>query len=188
MPGRTREILRYDEGRSAAWAEGDCSWQAVFLRWKPGRTALHLAENHTPEVCMTAAGHKLNVIAEQKWFEIGAPIAQPARPSGKGGAELSAVGNRRADAPNTLRLPFACYEVTDAARPYFVFYCLWDDRANAQGFKTAGLTYGNRLAPVLAGLRNPGQRSIEIAVTGPENATAAEAALRAELAQLIKPE
>jgi hypothetical protein len=63
---------------------------------------------------------------------------------------------------------------------------LWDDRASAQGFETMGLTYGNRLAPVLAGLRNPGQRSIEIAVSGPDNAAAAEADLRAELEKLIK--
>ena len=48
-----------------------------------------------------------------------------------------------------------------------------------------GLTYGNRLAPVLAGLRNPGQRSLEIAVAGPDNATEAEVALRTELEKLI---
>jgi hypothetical protein len=62
---------------------------------------------------------------------------------------------------------------------------LWDDRASAQGFKTMGLTYGNRLAPVLAGLRNPGQRSLEIAVAGPDNTAEAETALRAELGKII---
>ncbi len=66
-----------------------------------------------------------------------------------------------------------------------MFYCLWDDRASAQGFETMSLTYGNRLAPVLAGLRNPGQRSLEIAVSGPDNAAEAGAALRAELEKLI---
>jgi exosortase/archaeosortase family protein len=152
----TLQILRYDEGRSAAWQEGNLTWEAVFLRWKPGRTAIHLAQNHTPAVCMTAAGHTLNAISPQEWFDV-----------------------------NGLRMPFLAYQVTDAPQPLFVFYCLWDDRASAQGFETMELTYGNRLAPVLAGQRNPGQRSLEIAVAGPDNTADAEAAVRAELEKLI---
>ena len=157
LADRTRQILRYDEGRSASWQEDNLTWQAVFLRWKPGRTAIHLAQNHTPEVCLTAAGYTLNAISPQEWFEV-----------------------------NGLRMPFLAYQVTDAPRPFFVFYCLWDDRAGAQGFETMSLTYGNRLAPVLAGLRNPGQRSLEIAVSGPDNAAEAETTVRAELEKLIK--
>jgi exosortase len=108
LPERTRQILRYDEGRSAAWAADGSKWQAVFLRWRPGRTAIHLAQNHTPEVCMTAAGHTLNAISPQEWFEV-----------------------------NDLRMPFLAYEVTDAARPLFVFYCLWDDRPTSGANVTA---------------------------------------------------
>ena len=156
LGGRTLQILRYDEGRSASWQDGDFSWQAVFLRWKPGRTAIHLAQNHTPEICLTAAGHTLNAISSQEWFEA-----------------------------DGLRMPFLAYRVTDAPQAYYVFYCLWDDRAGAQGFGTMTLTYGNRLAPVLAGLRNPGQRSLEIAVSGPATAAEAEAAVRSELKMLI---
>jgi hypothetical protein len=48
------------------------------------------------------------------------------------------------------------------------------------------LNYGSRLAPVLAGLRNPGQRSLEIALDGAENQDQAEAALRDELQKLIR--
>jgi hypothetical protein len=156
LPERTRQILRYDEGRSAAWAEGGSKWQAVFLRWRPGRTAIHLAQNHTPEVCMTAAGYTLDSISPQEWFEV-----------------------------NGLRMPFLAYQAMDAPRPFYVFYCLWDDRVSAQGFATMSLTYGNRLAPVLAGLRNPGQRSLEIAVTGPASAAGAKAAVRAELEKIL---
>jgi hypothetical protein len=47
------------------------------------------------------------------------------------------------------------------------------------------LTYGNRLASVLAGLRNPGQRSLEIAVAGPTSAETAEVALNKELQKLV---
>jgi exosortase/archaeosortase family protein len=157
LADRTRQILRYDEGRNASWREDNLTWQAIFLRWKPGRTAIHLAQNHTPEVCMTAAGHTLSAISPQEWFEV-----------------------------NGLRMPFLAYQVTDAPRPFFVYYCLWDDRAGAQGFETMSLTYGNRLASVLAGLRNPGQRSLEIAVSGPDNAAEAGTAVREELEKLIK--
>ena len=156
LSANTLEILRYDEGRSAAWQEDNLTWQAVFLRWKPGRTAIHLAQNHTPEVCMTAAGHTLEAISPQEWIDV-----------------------------HGLRMPFLAYRVMDAPQPLFVFYCLWDDRASAQGFETMDLTYGNRLAPVLKGLRNPGQRSLEIAVTGPDNAAEAEANLHVELEKLI---
>jgi len=160
VAGRTRQILRYDEGRSAAWEENGLGWQAIFLRWNPGRTALHLAQNHTPGGCLTAAGHAVEVVAPQRWFDLGGS--------------------------NSVRLPFAIYELTDTARPVYIFYCLWNDRSSAQGFEGAGLTYDLRLAPVLAGIRNPGQRSLEIALTGPETAAAAEASMRTELEQLIR--
>jgi exosortase len=156
LPERARQILRYDEGRSAEWQENGAGWQAIFLRWNPGRTAVHLAQNHTPEVCLTAAGHTLATVSETDWLDV-----------------------------RGLRLPFTACEVTDAPRKFYVFYCLWDDRASAQGFGTTFLTYGNRLAPVLAGLRNPGQRSLEIAVGGVENSSAAENAVREELEKII---
>ena len=156
LADRARQILRYDESRSVAWATDGIEWQAVFLRWNPGRTALHLAQNHTPEVCLTAAGHTLTTVSDPAWLEAGG-----------------------------LRLPFIVYAVANTPRPVYVFYCLWDDRTSAQGRGTMSLTYGNRLAPVLAGLRNPGQRSLEIAVTGVADAGAAENALRAELEKIL---
>ncbi|MGN6642110.1 MAG: exosortase/archaeosortase family protein, partial [Verrucomicrobiota bacterium] len=133
----TRQILRYDGGTSATWDENDLHWQAIYLRWNAGRTALHLAQNHTPAVCLTAAGHTLTGGSELEWIEAG-----------------------------DLRLPFAVYEMSDTSQPVFVFYCLWNDRANQQGFETMALNYGARLTPALQGLRNPGQRSLEIAITG----------------------
>ena len=151
-----RQILRYNEGHSAAWTENDVAWQVIFLRWNPGQTAVHLAQNHTPEICMTAAGHTLTTISEREWFDV-----------------------------RGLRLPFLVCEVTDVPHPFFVFYCLWDDRASAQGQNTMSLTFGNRLAPVLAGLRNPGQRSLEVAVTGVADADDAKNALRDQLKKLV---
>ena len=74
---------------------------------------------------------------------------------------------------------------SNTSKPVYVFYCLWDDRASVQGRGTLSLTYGNRLVPVLAGLRNPGQRSLEIALTGNLEAPQAEAALQSQLEKII---
>ena len=139
-----------------AWAAEGVEWQAVFLRWQPGRTALHLAQNHTPEVCLTAAGHALKTLSDRTWFTVGG-----------------------------VRLPFIVYAVENTSKPVYVFYCLWDDRASVQGRGTLSLNYGNRLAPMLQGLRNPGQRSLEIALTGNLEATQAEAALQSQLEKII---
>jgi hypothetical protein len=62
---------------------------------------------------------------------------------------------------------------------------LWDNRATAQEFQTASLTFGSRLAPVFAGLRNPGQRSLEIAVNDANSADEAKNILRLELEKII---
>jgi hypothetical protein len=157
LPARTLEILRYDDAHSAAWTENGLAWQMIFLRWNPGRTALRLAQNHTPEVCLSAAGHTLEAVGDLHWLDV-----------------------------RGLRLPFQVYRLTDLSQPVFVFYCLWDDRASAQGFDTASLTRSSRLNTVLAGRRNPGERSLEIVLGGVDNAAAAETAVRAELGKILR--
>jgi hypothetical protein len=189
IPSRTRQLLRYDEGRGAAWLENGMGWQAVFLRWKPGRSALNLAGEHTPQGCMLATGRTVNVISKLEWVQISGPpgrqIAsimtdEPTDPGSSGVPPSEFAGT------NCLRLPFAIYEVAEARQTYFIFYCLWDDRAGLQGFERMELTRFNRLAAVLAGVRNVGQRSLEIAITGPRNARVAEITLCAELGKLIQ--
>jgi len=152
----TRRMLRPDEAFSAVWEESGLHWQAVFLRWNPGRIAVHLARNHTPDICLPAAGRKLAAVSELEWYPVGG-----------------------------LALPFRSYTVANETPPLHVFHCLWEERLPDQGFAAAGLTYGSRLAPVLAGRRNTGQRELQIAVWGIEDAAAAEAAVRQELEKLI---
>jgi exosortase len=156
FPQRTRQILRYDEGRNAAWNEDGNQWQVTFLRWNPGRTTLYLAGNHTPEVCMPAAGRKMISASELLWFDV-----------------------------NGLRMPFREYVFEDREHPLYVFYCFWNDHARNQGFTTMGLGYANRLAPVFSGLRNPGQRSIEIAVGGMASEEEAKEKLQRQLTGLV---
>jgi hypothetical protein len=50
------------------------------------------------------------------------------------------------------------------------------------------MTYANRFAPVLAGRRNSGQRSLEIALWGIADQNEADAAFTRELEKLIKVE
>lgn len=154
----SRRLLRFNEGLNASWREGGgLQWQAIFLRWAPGRVAVHLANNHTPEDCLTAAGHRL--VAES-------------------GLHLLSVDG--------LKLPFRCYVTRDETGPVHVFYCLWEDRAAEQFFESEWLSYGNRLRPVLAGRRNCGQRSLELALWGAANDREAEQALGQLLPKIIQ--
>jgi exosortase/archaeosortase family protein len=157
LSDKTKQFLRYDEGCNGVWQPGDGQkWQAIFLRWNPGRIAVHLAKSHTPEVCLTAAGRDL----------VSQSGLRPVRAHG-------------------LELPFRSYVVKDESGPLHVFYCLWEDRANAQSFRTTRMSYANRLAPVLAGRRNSGQRSLEVAIWGIADQNEADAALARELEKLI---
>jgi len=158
LSAAARRILRFDEARNVMWrGPGDLSWQAIFLRWNPGRAAVHLASNHTPEDCLTAAGKEL------LW---------------QSGLKVISV--------HGLDLPFRAYLARDGWGTLNVFYCAWSDRRPARPFGACWLSYRNRLAPVLAGERNLGQRSLELAVRGVANQEEAETAVRSALDQLIE--
>ncbi len=154
---KARQFLRYDEAVNASWDEGGQHFQAIFLRWKPGRTAVHLAKTHTPEACVTAAGRRL---------------------LSKSDVRLCRVAG--------LQLPFRAYVFEGNRAPLHVFYFLWEDRTPQRTFDSARLTYANRLAPVLAGRRLSGQRSLELAIWGCADGEAADAAMREQLAKIVR--
>jgi exosortase/archaeosortase family protein len=157
LSDKTKQFLRYDEAFNGAWQQADGQkWQAIFLRWNPGRIAVQLAKSHTPEVCLTAAGR-----------------------------DLVSQSGLRAVRVHGLEMPFRSYVVKDESGPLHVFYCLWEDRATEQSFRTTVMSYANRLGPVLAGRRNSGQRSLEVAVWGIADQNEADAALARELEKLI---
>jgi len=151
-----RQMLRYDEGKNAQWSDENLLWQVIYLRWNAGRIAAHLARGHTPEVCLTAAGHELEVIPEMKIMTL----------------------------PG-IRLPFRVYSFRSERGPVFVFYCLWEDRRQSLEFGTESLTYDSRLVAVREGRRNLGQRSLEVAVWGLADLPQAEAAMQGQLERLI---
>ena len=132
---RTMQFLRFDEGANAAWTDQDGTrCQAIYLRWNPGRIAVHLARGHTPEVCLTASGHKLT-----------------------GGTEPQTV------AVGGLSLAFDVYHA-EGEGLWVYYSLWEDGFSGESNNATEFLTYGNRLRPVLEGRRNRGQRSLEIAV------------------------
>ena len=60
-----------------------------------------------------------------------------------------------------------------------------NDRAGSRAFATSSLTAGSRIAAVLAGQRNAGQRSLEIALTGVADFAAAQTAVQQLLEKII---
>lgn len=156
---KTRQLLRYSEGLNASW-EQEGHWQAIFLQWNPGRTATRLARGHSPDTCLTAAGNELISVSELQM--------------------LTAKG---------LQLPVRFYTFKGQGGPVYVLYFLWQDRPAGQGFETEPLTWRSRLAAVMAGLRNTGQRSLELALwTGTMEEADARVALENECRQLVYPE
>ena len=158
LPRAAAEILRFNEGESGAWLNEDGTrWQMIALRWFPGRAAVALARNHTPEICLPAAGKKLSAMS--------------------GPLPLTAAG---------VTLPFRCFTTEQNGRPLVVFYTLWEEGAPAQNVATGFLTWSARWQAVRERRRNPGQRVIQIAVAGAREAAHAEELLRAELPRLIQ--
>lgn len=152
-----RRMLRFSEGGNAMWDDGQGRrWQMFYARWNPGRTAVHLAKSHTPEVCLAAIGRKILFASELKTILV-----------------------------HGLALPYRVYVYEVRGHPVHVFYSLWEDRASSQGFKTEQLTLNNRLGPVLEGRRNRGQRSLLTAVWGAEDIRSAESAWQQQLEKVI---
>lgn len=158
LPRAARQILRFNESQSGTWHNGDGTlWQMFYLRWQPGRTAANLARNHTPEICLPAAGKNLRSMADISDLRI-----------------------------SGLALPFRCYVTEGNGKPLFVFYTLWEDGAKEQHAATQFLTWQARFNAVRERRRNPGQRVIQIALSGVPTAMEAEALLRRELPKLIR--
>lgn len=161
FPENARRFLRFDEGRNAAWRDANSRrWQAIFLRWEPGRIGVHVARSHTPEGCLTAAGRTILRRSDVEMLEI-----------------------------NGLVLPVRFYGLRDSGQFLDVLYSHWEDRASGAGRRIdpMQLTYRNRLESVLSGRRNLGQRSIELAVWGCATEDEARATLQAQLEKMVIP-
>jgi len=146
----TRNILKYTDARSAVWTDTDgLRWAMILLRWAPGRTSVQLARSHGPEVCLPASGAVMTA-------DLG---PRPMRIKG-------------------IEFPIHAYTFRTRDQLLYVFYCLWEQRPDADGPQSIAedLTVARRLEAVRKGVRNAGQQAIEIAVSdvaGPEQAETA---------------
>ena len=153
-----------DEGRAASWTDDDGSrWMAFFFKWAAGppRSRI-LARLHRPEICLPAAGYKLE--ADRGTITVNA---------------------------KDLSIPFHALEFDYNGQPVYVFYCLWQDSRETGEPLRIRDHWDHRLVgleSVLLGERNLGQQTLEIVISGYGTSDEAEGALRRQIGSLIKTE
>jgi len=160
VPEAARDLLLYDEGRTAAWEEPDGSrWSVFFFRWNSGSSRSRVVpRSHRPEICLPASGYTMEDDYGTRVFRV------------KG-----------------IDLPFHSYRFRKGEQDVRVFSCQWQDRAkDAQSAPTAvewsrwvGLSF------VLRGERNLSQQVIQVAMAGYDLPAAAEAALQTQLEEMV---
>jgi exosortase len=180
-----RSVLRFDEGRAAAWtitsSRNSESFRQVdpsrpntiscllyVFRWKPGRNSALLANLHRPDVCLPASG----------WTQV------------------ADDGLRNYPVNDRVELPFRHFQFQRsfedlAPQTAHAFYCLSEDRAsehlgpsrsaspraNSPGMwgSPSEWTRAERVGAVLEGRRHLGQQVIEAIFVSSEPFSAADA-------------
>jgi exosortase len=156
----TRNLLRYDEAKSAAWSEPDgTQWQAYYFNWKPGRVAGYLAKRHTPEICLTASGITL----------LSGPTLSMMQVHG-------------------VNLPIRSYVFQTENGIFQVFHCRWEAGAAESAYVTHESGRYNLVRAIWAGRGNKGQKVLEIIISGQDDSAKAKVLLKQELEKLIQVE
>ena len=156
---RSQALLKYNEGHLSSWrTEEGFAWQMYYLRWLPGRVSKFLAGGHYPTVCLPASG--LRLVSETGPF-------------------VCHVG--------PLSIPFITYLFDDGGRDVYVFHAILEDNQASYGERIVyrQAKQEERIASVLRGERNLGQRVLGVAVRGPFDAEEAQATLQQTLQELI---
>lgn len=160
---KVHEELKFDEGMGARWAQPDGSfWQTFDLKWNAGRSVydrarISLSKSHNPEICLQASGMKMR-------------------------RELAPVSIQAA--PN-LVINFHRYIFESEGRVVHVYFSV------AEAMKASGspgylrMNSWDRIGAALAGSRNFGEHTLEIAVSGIEDPRQADAAVETELRKII---
>jgi hypothetical protein len=159
-------LLRCDHSETGLWKRPDGSqWTMYFIKWLPGRVAAQLARGHTPDVCMTHSG--FTMVAQTNVLMYSLP-----------GSEAN--------------LPFENYIFKADSQPWYVFFCLHEDRvaqhaplAGAKDEYISELSSSRRLRNAWEGKRFYGQQVFEIAMSGYKSLAQARAALEQSLPQLV---
>jgi exosortase len=160
MDATTRNLLRFDEGKQAAWSESDgTQWEAFYFSWLPGRVAGYLAKRHTPEICLPASGWKL-----------------------VSGPELTMMN------VHGVELPVRSYVFETAAGPINVFHCRWEAGVDERAYVQHESARFNLIRAIWAGRGNQGQKVLEFVILGMDDPEQAKQALARQLEKLIKVE
>lgn len=164
IPAATRAMLQFDEARSGVWSgENGASWFVFYSRWAPGRTATTRARSHRPDICLPAAGRTMEH---------------------DDGIQVYSVKG--------IAFPFRHYFFRESGKPLHVWYCVRDDQTVGAGSSDSlaepltDLNLVTRLKAVSQGRRNPGQRELEVALSGVENRSEAEIAFKQLLSHIVE--
>jgi len=156
----TRRLLRFDEGKQGIWSESDGSqWQVFYFNWRPGRVAGYLAKRHTPEICLQATGLKMLDGPKLKMMSI-----------------------------NGVELPMRSYLFQSGRGLLHVYHCIWDNGANMDAYVRHESARFNLIRSIWTGRGNKGQKVLEVIVVGINDPERLKAAVRSELAKMIKVE
>ncbi len=156
---KAAEMLRYDRGFQRSWRDGTGhQWHMIFTEWEPKRMSLHYAQPHLPEQCQRMIGR-----------------------------EIVSKSELRKAAANGITIAYNLYKIRAGADEFYLMYVVNDDRISGQEITVERATPANRMKAVMAGRRNMGQRSMQLALVGEPDAAKAEQAMLELLPQLVVP-
>ena len=162
VPEAARDLLLYDEGRTATWEQPDgARWSVFFFRWNSGSSRSRVVpRSHRPEICLPASGFTME-------DDFGTRV-------------LRVKG---------IDMPFHSYRFRKAGQDVSVFSCLWQDHARDVQSRAMPVEWSRwvGLSFVLSGERNLSQQVMQVAMAGYDSPATAEAALRTQLEEMIVP-
>ena len=154
---RTLRMLFYPEGFSEKWTgpSGEFA-QSFFLEWPPGRTALQSVQMHSPEVCLSNMGMRMERPLEDAEF---------------------------GSASQGLRLHGWLF--AQQGRPVYVFHAILEQGSSRGVPEVRDQSLNSRVRNVLMGKRDRGERMVEVAFWNLSSETAAREALKRYFQQTL---
>jgi exosortase len=156
---RVSEMLRFDRGFQRSWRDQTGrQWHMIFTEWEPNRMSLHYAQPHLPEQCQRMIGR-----------------------------EIVSKSELRKTEANGISIAYNLYKIRAGSDEFYLMYVINDDRISGKEVTVERATPANRMKTVMAGRRNMGQRSMQLALVGEPDAGVAEQAMLGLLPQLVVP-
>jgi hypothetical protein len=138
IPDNVLIALRQDSGWTARWkGPEDSQLQGWYLRWQPGRNAAHLANMHDPRICLGGLGLEMQAELGTWQFQMG-----------------------------NLVLPVETFRFRDGASVVHVYYVLLDDKPASRMGRLYNNSVMSRLEAAMEGVKQRGQRLVEIGLWG----------------------